>query len=267
MRTALVGVVNESKGTAYRARLDDIEVAGKTGTAQVQSGHAEGGYENGTHAWFVGFAPAGRPKIAIAVLVEHGGHGGDVSAPLAMDIIHNYFETIAPADKDAPHVGRAAAARAAPGGQGVRQAPPSLPARQAPPGAAPPAAPAGGSARSGGDAMNVIKAVGWRKLRFRFDWTLTLSSLTVAGLGLVNLWSAVHERQGNLFTQQISWLGLGAAVFLGVAAFDYRNIARLGYVLHVIGVALLLAVLVGGKMVGGGRRWIDLGPSTCSLRS
>src|SRR6185503_16981715 len=102
-------------------------------------------------------------------------------------------------------------------------------------------------------AMNVVKAVGWRKLRFRFDWTLTLSSLTVAGLGLVNLWSAVHERQGNLFTQQISWLGLGAA------AFDYRNIARLGYVVQVIGVALLLAVLVGGKMVGGGRRWIDLG--------
>ena len=40
------------------------------------------------------------------MLVEHGGHGGDVSAPLAMDIIHNYFETVAPADKDAPHVGR-----------------------------------------------------------------------------------------------------------------------------------------------------------------
>ena len=65
--------------------------------------------------------------------------------------------------------------------------------------------------------MNVVKAVGWRKLRFRFDWTLTLSALTVAGLGLVNLWSAVHERQSNLFSQQISWLGLGAAVFLGVA--------------------------------------------------
>jgi penicillin-binding protein 2 len=106
VRQGLVAVVNESKGTAYRARLPDIEVAGKTGTAQVMSGHAEGGYEANTHAWFVGFAPAGRPKLAIAVLVEHGGHGGDVAAPLAMDIIHNYFETIAPADKDAPKVGR-----------------------------------------------------------------------------------------------------------------------------------------------------------------
>ena len=107
--------------------------------------------------------------------------------------------------------------------------------------------------------MNVVKAIGWRKLRFRFDWTLTLSALTVAGLGLVNLWSAVHERQANLFTQQISWLGLGAAVFLGVAAFDYRNIARLAYVAQAVGVALLLAVLLFGKTVAGARRWLDVG--------
>ena len=108
--------------------------------------------------------------------------------------------------------------------------------------------------------MNVVKAIGWRKLRFRFDWTLTLSALTVAGLGLVNLWSAVHDRQANLFSQQISWLGLGAAVFLGVAAFDYRHIARLGYVAYGVGVALLLVVVVAGKSVGGGQRWFDMGP-------
>src|SRR4029077_9362735 len=115
--------------------------------------------------------------------------------------------------------------------------------------AAPPRAQArrAGGRRDGGRAMNVVKAIGWRKLRFRFDWTLTLSALTVAGLGLVNLWSAVHERQANLFSEQISWLGLGAAVFLGVAAFDYRNIARLGYVAHAVGVAMLVGVLVFGK--------------------
>ena len=108
--------------------------------------------------------------------------------------------------------------------------------------------------------MNVGKAVGWRKLRFRFDWTLTLSSLTVAGLGLVNLWSAVHERQPNLFSAQISWLGLGAAVFLAVAMLDYRIIARLGYIGHGLGVALLLGVFVAGKTVAGGQRWFDAGP-------
>ena len=106
VRQALVGVVNEPKGTAFKVRSKDIEVAGKTGTAQVHGRHVDsGGYEAGDHAWFVGFAPAGRPRIAIAVLVEHGGHGGDVAAPVAMEIIHNYFETVAPADREAPHLG------------------------------------------------------------------------------------------------------------------------------------------------------------------
>ncbi len=145
VRQALVGVVNESKGTAFKARLKDIEVAGKTGTAQVRSGHADGGYETATHAWFVGFAPAGRPRIALAVLVEHGGHGGDVAAPLAMEIVNNYFETVAPADRDAPRVGLRrrvprpadAPAGAAPPGAGA--APPGAAAAPPGAGAAPPA--------------------------------------------------------------------------------------------------------------------------------
>ena len=148
VRQALVGVVNEAKGTAYRARLKDIEVAGKTGTAQVMSGRAEGGYEANTHAWFVGFAPAGRPKIAIAVLVEHGGHGGDVAAPLAMEIVDKYFETVAPADRDAPRMGllrrRAPAPRPADAVKANQiekaPAPAAAPPAAAPPAAAPPAA-------------------------------------------------------------------------------------------------------------------------------
>jgi len=105
-------VVNDPKGTGWKAHLrdrDEVEVAGKTGTAQVRRVARRGEptpiADQGDHAWFVGFAPAGAPKIAFAVLVEHGGHGGDVAAPVAMEIIHNYFETVAPADKDAPHVG------------------------------------------------------------------------------------------------------------------------------------------------------------------
>jgi rod shape determining protein RodA len=108
--------------------------------------------------------------------------------------------------------------------------------------------------------MNVAHAFSWRKLRFRFDWTLALASLVVAGMGLVNLWSAVHDKQSNLFSQQVSWLGLGAAVFLAVATFDYRKIMRMAYILQAGCVSLLLGVLLFGKMVGGGRRWFDLGP-------
>ncbi|HEY2731404.1 MAG TPA: penicillin-binding protein 2 [Polyangia bacterium] len=107
VRQALVGVVNEPKGTAFKVRSKEIEIAGKTGTAQVHGRHAdsEGSYEGTEHAWFVGFAPAGRPRIALAVLVEHGGHGGEVAAPLAVEIVNNYFDTVAPADKNAPHLG------------------------------------------------------------------------------------------------------------------------------------------------------------------
>ena len=65
------------------------------------------------------------------------------------------------------------------------------------------------------------RAIAWRKLRFRFDWTLTLAGAVVTCFGLMNLWSAVHDRQSNLFSQQISWLGLGVGVFLAVATLDY----------------------------------------------
>jgi rod shape determining protein RodA len=108
--------------------------------------------------------------------------------------------------------------------------------------------------------MNAARAIGWRKLRFRFDWTLTVAALAVAGLGLVNLWSAVHDKHSNLFSQQISWLGLGAGVFLGTAMLDYRTISRYGYFLYGAGVAMLLGVFAFGKIVGGGRRWFDMGP-------
>jgi penicillin-binding protein 2 len=108
VRQALVGVVNEPKGTAFKVRLRDLEVAGKTGTAQVhgrRGGEPWPAYDANDHAWFVGFAPAGRPRIAVAVLVEHGGHGGEVAAPVAMEIVHGYFETVAPDQKNAPRLG------------------------------------------------------------------------------------------------------------------------------------------------------------------
>ncbi len=86
-------------GTAGRARLDGVSVAGKTGTAQVASRqrisasadeHRPEHLRN--HAWFVGFAPRVNPEIAIAVLVEHGGGGGAAAAPVAQKIFQAYFE-------------------------------------------------------------------------------------------------------------------------------------------------------------------------------
>jgi penicillin-binding protein 2 len=141
VRQALVGVVNETKGTAYKVRSTEIEIAGKTGTAQVHGRKADaaGGYDSNDHAWFVGFAPASRPRIALAVLVEHGGHGGEVAAPLAVEIVEKYFETVAPPDqKNVPKLGlpRRRGGAAIPLSEDVRAAP-----RRAPkPAAAVPAA-------------------------------------------------------------------------------------------------------------------------------
>lgn len=62
-------------GTGAAARIDGVLVAGKTGTAELAKGEP--------HGWFVGFAPADRPRVAVVVLLENGGQGGRVSAPLA----------------------------------------------------------------------------------------------------------------------------------------------------------------------------------------
>lgn len=105
----------------------------------------------------------------------------------------------------------------------------------------------------------MARAISWRKLRFRFDWTLAACIAAVVALGLVNLWSSMRERQHYLFGQQLSWLALGTMAFLLVASVDYRIIARAAYPLYGVGVALLCAVLVAGKMVSGARRWFDLG--------
>jgi len=108
LRRALYGVVYDPKGTAYKARPHHIEIAGKTGTAQVFQGGRRGGdepplpYERVDHAWFAGFAPAAKPRIAFAILVEHGGHGGSVAAPVAAEIVENYFDSVVPPDERSP---------------------------------------------------------------------------------------------------------------------------------------------------------------------
>jgi penicillin-binding protein 2 len=95
---ALTAVVNEPGGTAYRTRLADVRVAGKTGTAQVArlgqvrlKTHQMRYFER-DHAWFAAFAPAVDPEITIVVLNEHGGHGGSDAAPTAAAIFRKYFE-------------------------------------------------------------------------------------------------------------------------------------------------------------------------------
>jgi penicillin-binding protein A len=80
----MVSVVDNGSGRA--ARIQGVKVAGKTGTAQVSEDVAD-------HTWFMGFAPADDPKIAVAVFVANGGGtGGERSAPIAGDVMQAYLD-------------------------------------------------------------------------------------------------------------------------------------------------------------------------------
>ena len=92
IQAALAAVVTE--GTARRARSSMVRVAGKTGTAQVVSLRSKSKEDTPKqfrdHAWFVAYAPFEHPSIAVAVLLEHMGHGGSAAAPLAKELIEAY---------------------------------------------------------------------------------------------------------------------------------------------------------------------------------
>ncbi len=96
IRSALAGVVTEPGGTARASQPKNVSMAGKTGTAQVlvinkANVRKKLPKEFDDHAWFVAFAPVDAPTIAVAVLVENGGHGGSAAAPLAKKVIETYF--------------------------------------------------------------------------------------------------------------------------------------------------------------------------------
>jgi peptidoglycan glycosyltransferase len=77
VRQLMVAVVQSGTGTA--AALPGVQVAGKTGTATNPAGRS--------HAWFVAFAPADAPRVAVAIVVENAGYGGDIAAPIARRVI------------------------------------------------------------------------------------------------------------------------------------------------------------------------------------
>ncbi|MEO6774458.1 MAG: penicillin-binding protein 2 [Kofleriaceae bacterium] len=110
-------VSNQLGGTAYEfGHIENVTVLGKTGTAEVKKHHRQSDEKdvdrwnpNSAHAWFAGFAPADDPEVAIVVLVEHGGGGGQTAWPIAKQILEGYFtkiHPISPPPRDMPAVRR-----------------------------------------------------------------------------------------------------------------------------------------------------------------
>jgi penicillin-binding protein 2 len=104
IRDGLYNVVNDRSGTAFSQRLPGMDFVGKTGTAQVinlNKGNVYNKCENMKyrerhHALFAGYAPADDPQIAVAVIAEHGCHGGTAAAPVARAIIDTYLRKLDP---------------------------------------------------------------------------------------------------------------------------------------------------------------------------
>jgi cell division protein FtsI/penicillin-binding protein 2 len=98
LRRSLWAVVNEG-GTGGGARLPGLDVAGKTGTAQmIAKSRADKGQD---HAWFASFAPANDPEVVVIVMSEGGGKGGQVAAPIARKIYQAiFFEKVAAIELD-----------------------------------------------------------------------------------------------------------------------------------------------------------------------
>ncbi|HCP46229.1 MAG TPA: penicillin-binding protein 2 [Deltaproteobacteria bacterium] len=99
IREGMLSVVDDLGGTARKQRVRHLAYAGKTGTAQVVSLKTTRRRYRGKkvprhlldHAWFVGYAPYEDPELAVTVLVEHGEHGSQASAPIVRKIFEHYF--------------------------------------------------------------------------------------------------------------------------------------------------------------------------------
>jgi penicillin-binding protein 2 len=107
VQEGLYQVVNDRRGTAWRSRLDEVVMCGKTGTAQVVGRRENASDEENDvepikdHAWFVAYAPREAPVIAVAVIIEHGEHGSSAAAPVASEMIRFYLSGEQP-QSDAP---------------------------------------------------------------------------------------------------------------------------------------------------------------------
>ena len=104
IQEAMFSSTNEIRGTSYKSRIDDprYQFAGKTGTAQVKRiterdreldlKTSEIPYEERDHALYIAFGPYKNPRYAVSILIEHGGSGGSVAAPLAKKLFKKIID-------------------------------------------------------------------------------------------------------------------------------------------------------------------------------
>jgi rod shape determining protein RodA len=115
-----------------------------------------------------------------------------------------------------------------------------------------------------------VNAWAHSRAREHFDWPLFLSVVTIAVMGVVNLYSATSPYLGDprrsgladIYVQQVYWLVVGGLLGILTAVIDYRTIERFAYALYIAGVGMLVLVFWLASDIRGSSRWIDLGRFT-----
>jgi rod shape determining protein RodA len=103
-----------------------------------------------------------------------------------------------------------------------------------------------------------------RRMLFNIDWVLLLLVVGIAAWGLITVYSATHGRLethlDDLYLKQVTWFGAGIVLMVLVILVDYQLLSRGAYLLLVVGILLLIAVFLFGRVASGARRWLMLGP-------
>ena len=259
----MYGVVNEG-GTGGRARLPNIEVCGKTGSAQLASNDyvkAAGRPKPKIckdNAWFEGFAPRANPEIVVVALFEHG-YRGQFAAPIVRDVLKAYFDKktrLAAFQQNGVAHGRHGQPRSSgcrhgqPAGSRAQDARPGGWRHYGNPSRSPAAA---GPAPTGSLAM--------RQFSLRdIDWPLLLITLVISGVGVLQIYSATYgtDYHGAWWKQIFYVLG-GLFLMWLIMAVDYHALMHYVPMLFIASVVALLGTYVIGESAFGSRRWIPMG--------
>jgi len=99
-----------------------------------------------------------------------------------------------------------------------------------------------------------------RRAFIHYPWHVAFLVLCIAAIGVWNLASASRSAHAPVWISQLSWMGVGAMVALGIGLVDYRRFMRGAYVFYAIVLLLLVGVMVKGRVIMGARRWLSIGP-------